>query len=413
MKTSPIETHPIQRKIWFDKNRFKLWCAGRRTGKTTYAKEKLASSSDISRGLFWYIGPTRGHAKELLWEELKFTYRYYGFKYTKNEVDLTITRLRTQSRVSLKGGEKIDRLRGKGLNGALFDEFADINFKAWTECIRPALSDKRGWCDFLGTPKGFNHFYKMFNEAKTKDNWSAYQSRTIDSPIFQTPEGKQELLEAMADLDERTYRQEYEASFETWGGRICYAFDRARHNTDIDYDPNLAIYIGQDFNRTPMSSCLFQLVAGKMIQFGELFLMTSSTDEVCRVIKDKFPQAIFKGIIMRPDATGKRKTSNASRSDFEIIKEHGFNIDVGNSNPSRLDRWTACNRGFEKDQVLINVKNCPKTVDDLESIVYKEGTCEPDIKDPLKGHLFDAFGYNVYKQFPVIQIREAQTSKYA
>ncbi len=410
---SLIYNHKGQQKIWFSKARFTVDACGRRFGKTFYAKEKFCFHTRFRNHLYWYVAPTRDQAKDLMWEELKERFDQLKWLHTKNEVDLSITRRKTGTKIRLRSAEKWDRLRGKGLNGCIFDEFADINPKAWTDAVRPALSDKRGWCDFLGSPKGHNHFYEMWNEAKTRDNWEAFQFRTVDSPFFQTPEGLRELEEARRDLDERTYRQEYLASFETFGGRVCYAFDRQRHHTDYEYDHSLPIYVGQDFNRTPMSSALFQKVGGKAVQFGELSLHTSSTDEVCNVLKEKFPRWNNHGIFFRPDATGKRKTSNASRSDFEIIKSHGFGIDVGTSNPARIDRWQACNRAFEKDLVMINAKNCPKTVKELETIAYKEGTCEPNIKDPLVGHLFDAFGYNIYQEFPIIKTHKARVRHYA
>jgi hypothetical protein len=410
---SLINNHKPQLTIWHHPARFKVAACGRRFGKTYYAREKLSYHTRNKNSLYWYIAPTRDHAKDLLWEDLKERFDQLKWRHKKDEMSLSITRLKTRSTIRLRSAEKWDRLRGKGLWGAIFDEMADINIQAWTKAVRPALSDNRGWADFLGTPKGLNHFYEMFNEAKTRHNWASFQYKTIDSPFFQTEEGLTELRDAAEDLDERTYRQEYESSFETFGGRVCYAYDRLLHHTDQDYDENHPVYIGQDFNRTPMSSCMFQKIGGKSIQFGELSVNTSSTDEVCNIIKEKFPKWQNHGVFFRPDATGKRRTSNASRSDFEIIKGHGFGIDVGTSNPARIDRWQACNRAFEKDLVLINTKKCPKTVKELETIAYKEGTCEPNIKDPLVGHLFDAFGYNIYQDYPIIKTHKAKVRFYA
>lgn len=407
-RQSPIENHPIQKHIWNNRRRFSVWVAGRRIGKTTLEKELLAHSSQTRKGLYWYVGPTRGHAKELMWEELKDTYKYYGWKYSKNEVDLSITRTLTQCRTVLKSGDTPARLIGKGLNGILFDEMSDIKPECWFKAARPALSDKLGWAFFAGTPKGYNYFYELYNNAKTSNDWVAFTHRTIDSPFFQTPEGLAEIAAARQDLDEKTFKQEYEASFETFAGRVCYAFDRLHNNTLIEYDPNLTLYVGQDFNRTPMSSCLFQLHAGRSIQFGELSLHTSSTDEVCRVLKERFPNWKNHGVIFRPDATGNRKTSNSSHSDFEIIKQHGFKIEASSVNPNRIDRWASVNRAFERGQSLINVKNCPRTVKDLESVVYRPGTSEPDTSDALSGHLFDAHGYFIHREFPIKTVQPSR-----
>jgi len=409
---SLIYNHAPQRVIWHDPARFKVASCGRRFGKTTYAKEKLCFHTRKRNSLYWYVAPTRDQAKDLMWDDIKQRFEQLGWAYKKDEMSLTIKRISTGSVIRLRSAEKWDRLRGKGLDGVIFDEMADINYKAWTNAVRPALSDKRGWADFIGSPKGHNHFYEMYNDAKSKANWASFQYTTLDSPFFQTPEGRQEIEEARLDLDERTFRQEYMASFETFGGRVCHSFDRSQNCTDYEYDDTNKVYVGMDFNRTPMSACLFQNVSGKSIQFMELSVNTSSTDEICNIIKEKYPKWSSHGIAVRPDATGKRRTSNASRSDFEIIKSHGFGIEVGTSNPARIDRWQACNKAFEQDLVLINPKNCPKTVKELETICYKEGTCEPNIKDPLVGHLFDAFGYNVYQEYPIIKTRKARVSYY-
>lgn len=399
--------HEKQRLIVTDKARFKVSVCGRRFGKTWAAREKLSYLSRYKKHLYWYVAPSYTHAKDLLWEDLKSRWDELGWKYEKDEQRLIICRRKTGTIIQLKSGNNLKTLVGKGLNGCIFDEFQDQSIEAWQR-IRPALSDKRGWADFMGTPRGFNFFYELFSEAKTRKNWVAFQFKTIDSPFFQTPEGKAELEDARRDLDERTFRQEYEASFETFGGRICYAFDRNIHHFDYDYDPTLPIYVGQDFNRNPMSGVLFQVVAGKSIAFKEMSINTSSTYEICQILKQQYPRAT---IIFRPDATGARRTSNSSRSDHQIIREHGFTVECKAINPARIDRWAACNRALEKNELLINVKKCPKLTKELETICYKEGTCQEDIKDPLVGHLFDAFGYHVYIEHPVMQKRKIKVYK--
>jgi hypothetical protein len=292
-------------------------------------------------------------------------------------------------------------MRGKGYDLVVVDEACDNKEELWAEVIRPALSDKLGKCIFIGTPKGFDWVYRLSQKAKTLKNWIFFQFRTIDSPYFQTEAGRAELAEAKNDLDERTYRQEYEGSFENFSGRIIDTFDRAKHHTDYEYDPKLPVYVFQDFNRSPMASVLAQIVAGKILCFGEMQLLTSNTEEVCRVLKQKFPNAVK--IIFRPDATGKRKTSNSNQSDFEIIELSGYSIEVGKSNPSKVDRWASTNRAFDRGLVLVNTAKCPNLTNELETICYKPGTCEADIKLKTQGHLHDALGYGIYVDYPILR----------
>jgi len=398
MATSPITNHPAQLEIWRDPARFKVLVIGRRWGKTFLLREMMLKASETPRSDIVYIAPTRQQAKDVMWQALKDRASELGWKYWTNESELKVKR-RNKSTIQLVSAEKPGRLRGRGLSFAALDEYAEYRTaEIWNEVVRPALSDRRGQAVFAATPKGMNHLYELYQAGKVEQNWSSWSFTTLDSPFFQTPEGRAEIEEAKRNLSERDFKQEYEASFESFSGRIYHAFDRGKVHDDRGFDPNLPIIIGQDFNRSPMSSAIYQRHKDALVQIDELFLHYSNTEEVCRVIKDRYPGVSG---FFRPDATGSRKTSNSSRSDHEIIRSYGFLVQTGASNPKRVDRWAAVNRAFEKGLVKINTKKCTHTVKDLETLVYKEGTCEPDVRDPMAGHMADAVGYAVYKEFPI------------
>lgn len=383
--------------MWNDPSRFKVAVCGRRFGKTFWLAETLLHASDKRDSLNIYIAPTRSQAKDIMWQKIKERVDELGWDAKTNESELSIARA-NGSIIQLKSAEKPGRLRGLGIDLVAMDEYAEYRSKEiWTQVVRPALSDKQGKAIFAMTPKGFNHGYDIFNEAKTQPNWAAFSYRTIDSPIFQTPEGKAEIEEARRNLTERDFKQEYEASFENFAGRIYYAFDRKTCHSDATFNKDLPYIVGQDFNRSPMSSTIHQKFGSEFVQVDEIFLTVSDTPEVCRVIKERFgPNGIF-----RPDSTGAKHTSNSSFSDHEIIRSHGFGIQARPSNPARVDRWAAVNRAFEKGLSKINVNKCPRTVKDLEVICYKEGACEPMLTDPMLGHLGDAHGYAIYIEFPI------------
>lgn len=371
--------------------------AGRRFGKTTLAREMLLRASEKRKSVNFYVAPTRTQAKDVLWQQLKDRILELKWHVSINESELKITRS-NGSIIGLKSAEKPGRLRGLGIDLIIFDEYPEYRTnEIWFEVARPALSDKMGKAVFIGTPKGFGHAYDMFNNAKIDPEWSAYTYKTIDSPFFQTPEGYAEIEAAKRNLSERDFKQEYEASFENFAGRIYYAFDRGDAHSSATFNRDLPYVVGQDFNRSPMSSCIFQRFGSEFVQVDEVFLQVSNTDEVCRMIKNKFgPNGTF-----RPDATGARTTSNSQQSDHVIIRSHGFGIQARPTNPSRVDRWASVNRAYEKGLLKINVEKCPRTVKDLEVICYKEGTCEPMLTDPMLGHLADAHGYAIYIEFPI------------
>jgi hypothetical protein len=337
-----------------------------------------------------------------MWTSLKDRVRELNWNVVINESELKIVRS-NKSTIEIISAEKPGRLRGRGIDFIALDEYAEYRTdEIWREVVRPALSDKRGAAFFALTPKGFNHAYELAQKAKSEDDWAYFQFKTIDSPFFKTPEGQKEIEQAKALLSKRDFSQEYCATFENFQGRIYYAFDRLHCNTDLNYTPQLPLIVGMDFNRSPMTASLMQKHGSTLVQFGEIFLQSSDTPEICRTILQQFPKSKGK-ITIRPDATGKRtQSTNMHVSDHNILMQHGFELECGASNPFRVDRWASVNNAFEKGWVKINVDQCPYTIKDLEVISYKEGTCEPMLTDKMLGHISDALGYAVHYEFPIL-----------
>jgi len=381
--------------------RFKVLCAGRRFGKTFLIREKIIESLNQPGRSVGYAAPTRQIAKDIMWDQLKGRLNDLNWDFRSNESELKIVDNYTGSSVKLYTGEKADSVRGVEFDRFIFDEFAEFRNDAMFTALRPTLRrpcGRLGDTIFAFTPKGYNHAHDYFQKAKVDEGWEAFAFKTIDSPFFQTPEGIAEIEEAKRNLDEKSFKQEYEASFETFTGRIYYAFDRGLNHTNQEYDPKLPIYIGMDFNRSPMTASLGHMINGKKYIFDEAFLPDSSTELICRHIKNKYPKH-DKGFFCRPDATGSRKTSNSSYSDHQIIKDHNIMIHTQSVNPKRVDRWALVNKVFEKKQVFVNTKNCPYLVKDLETVSYKTGTCEPDTKNKMLTHISDALGYDIFKDY--------------
>src|SRR5579872_5984565 len=216
-------------------SRFRVLAAGRRFGKTFLALNELIRAAWVPGGKAWYVAPTYRQAKRVAWKTLKvMTKPYWAAK--PNETDLTIE-LITGGTISLRGADNYDSLRGDGLDFIVLDEYASMAPAAWTEVLRPALADKRGGALFIGTPRAHNHFFELYEAAQTQPHWTAFQFTTEQGGIV-SPE---ELESAMHEMDERTYRQEFQASFETLGtGLAYYAFERAHNIRPLRYDPKVA-----------------------------------------------------------------------------------------------------------------------------------------------------------------------------
>ncbi len=133
-----------------------------------------------------------------------------------NESDLRIDLISGGS-IALRGADNYDALRGDGLDFIVLDEYASMAPQAWSEVLRPALSDRRGRALFIGTPKGFNHFYDLFQNAGSQPDWAAFQ--------FTTEQGgnvaREELEGAARELDERTYPRSFKPVSRTWPTAWC------------------------------------------------------------------------------------------------------------------------------------------------------------------------------------------------
>ncbi len=246
---------PAQKKIASDSHRFRVVVAGRRFGKTHLAIRELAFHAKEPNKECWYVAPSYKMAKNIVWRKLKNRLQDLNWVSRHNETELTLY-LKNGSTIALKGADNYDSLRGVGLDFIVLDEFADIDPEAWFETLRPTLSDKAGKALFIGTPKGIGNWsYELYqNSVDDQESWSSHQFTTVDGGNVPV----EEIEQAQRDLDERTFRQEYLATFETYTGRVYYAFDRAKNV--IDAEPTAqdldTLYIGMDFNIDPMSAVI-------------------------------------------------------------------------------------------------------------------------------------------------------------
>lgn len=195
-----IHLRRLQAQVFHSDRRFRVLVAGRRFGKTYLAITELCRAAWGKGKVAWYVAPNYRQAKRIAWKPLKeITRPFWAGK--PNESDLTIP-LTAGGTIGLRGADNYDSLRGEGLDFVVLDEYASMRPEAWTEVLRPALADRKGKALFIGTPNGLNHFYDLFQEARTHAEWAAFQ--------FTTEQGGNvavdELASAASQLDERIYR---------------------------------------------------------------------------------------------------------------------------------------------------------------------------------------------------------------
>jgi hypothetical protein len=387
-----------QSKVAKDPARFRVVVAGRRFGKTHLAIRELCYWARIPEQNVWYVAPTYKQSKNIVWRKLKKRLQELNWAEKINESELTIV-LKNASIISLKGADNYDSLRGVGLDGIVLDEFADIAPEAWFETLRPTLSDTGGKALFIGTPKGIGNWaYELYqNSLDDPKHWSSYQFTTIDGG--RVPQS--EIEQAQRDLDQRTFRQEYMATFETFTGRIYYSFDRATNVREAETVNTDVIYTGWDFNIDPMSVIIAVRKGDDLYVIDEIRMYSSNTQEAITEIKARYPRS---RIWAYPDpASRQRKTSAGGSTDLIQLQNAGLVVKCPHSHTPIRDRINAVNSrlcdSLGMKHLYISPK-CKHTIEGLERQTYKDGSSQPD-KDTGYDHMMDALGYMVDYMFPV------------
>ena len=379
--------------------RFKVIVAGRRFGKTFLSINRLCYEARMPDRTVWYVAPTYKQAKMIAFKALKRKLTQLRWAKKINETELSFE-LKNGSTIALKGADNYDSLRGIGLDYLVLDEFADIDPEAWYETLRPTLSDKQGGALFLGTPKGLNWAHDLVTAAdEYPDEWRSFSFTTLEGGNVK-PE---EIEAARRTLDERTFRQEYEATFETFSGRVFYAFGRKVNFTNYPIELPLELHIGMDFNVDPMSAVVAVKQGNELFVIDEIKIFGSSTDEMVEEIKTRFPK---NKIVCYPDPAGSaRKSSAGGRTDHTILRTAGFTVKAPHSHNPIRDGVNAVNaklRSSNGVSTLFVDPKCKYVIECLEKQVYKEGTSIPD-KDSGFDHMNDALRYMVDYLFPIRQ----------
>ena len=209
-----IDLHPAQLQIFNSTKRFKIVAAGRRFGKSYLSAWILlikAIQSD-SKDVF-YIAPTFQQAKDIMWAMLKDLGKDLIAQAYENTAVLTLINGR---KIYLKGSDRPETLRGVGLAYVVLDEYASMKPQVWEQIIRPTLADVKGGALFIGTPAGKNHFFDLYKDAFEDDDWDSFQYTSTDNPFLPS----EEIVAASKTMSSMSFRQEFEASFETNSGGI-------------------------------------------------------------------------------------------------------------------------------------------------------------------------------------------------
>ena len=211
-----VELLPWQQEVYNDPKRFKVVAAGRRCGKSRLAAWKLIIKAlETPKVDVFYVAPTQGQARDIMWSVLE----ELAFPVTETKhVNNMQFKLINGSKISLKGADRPDTMRGVSLEYLVMDEYADMKPQVWEEVLRPALADRQGGALFIGTPKGRNHFYDLYIYGDTAEDpsYKSWHFTSYNNPLLK----REEIELAKKSMSSYAFRQEFMASFEALGSEI-------------------------------------------------------------------------------------------------------------------------------------------------------------------------------------------------
>lgn len=240
---------PAQKEIASDFHRFRVVCCGRRFGKTTEAVEEIKAKALSKPSRICYIAPTHQQARDIAWEQLRKELQPIINQVNETRLELKVKGKKGESLIILRGWESIETLRGQRYDLIIIDEVASMrNFQLnWQEVIRPTLTDSKGEALFISTPKGFNHFYDLYNQASQDQDYRSFHFTSYDNPHIP----KEEIDKAKEELTEDRFSQEYLADFRKTEGLVYKEFDRSRHLfADSSAVRAVSFFAGCDFGFT-------------------------------------------------------------------------------------------------------------------------------------------------------------------
>ncbi len=404
---------------------------GRRSGKTEIAFRRMCRAliqqhPTIDHPLYLWGLPTEDQAKNTIWFKLLRTFEPIMSICKVRNMTLEVNTgprpdgTPTSSKLLVRGMMNAARVEGVGYCGVVLDEMSDMPPSAYLTSVFPAISDLRcnGWCMLIGVPKvrgiGSSFFKSKCEEWENAGPNYARFHWTSDRVL---PEST--IQEARRQLDEKTFREQFQASWETASGLVYYAFDEKTHVRKLRANPVLPLLVSCDFNISPMSWVICQAgidanntLDGSIHVLDEIRLTDSNTPEALDVLWDEWGNWPA-GYHFFGDAAGNHRNTTSDLSDYVIIEQderykdpsiNQVNISVPAANPRVLSRIASVNavlRNAAGDVRLFVDPSCVSLIEDFKSVAYLDGERHLDKRNAALTHTSDALGYLVHTIAPI------------
>jgi hypothetical protein len=358
-----------------DSKRFGVVVAHRRMGKTVSAinhliKDAILNQKEAPR--YAYIAPTYGQAKRVAWDYLvKYADPLGGSS--------NISELRVDfwgRRIQLYGSDNPEALRGQYFDGVILDEIGDQNPKIWTDIIRPALADRKGWCMFIGTPKGHNHFKELRDRAETEDGWGLLEFKASETGVVDDTE----LKAARNEMGEDKYRQEFECSFDaavegSYYGQILNELEDKKHMQEIPREELSRTFTAWDLGMGDSTSIWVAQLVGSEVRLIDYYENHGvGLDHYVKWIRDndyiKAEHILPHDVRVRELGSGKSRLEMLEEAGLEIKIAPRMGLDDGIQAVRRL--LPRCWFNIPKVQTGLNcLRNYRRDYDEKRKIFYE------------------------------------------
>lgn len=380
---SQLNLTPAQAKIALDRHRFRVINCGRRFGKTTEALEEIKGKVVAGKKHIAYIAPTYQQARDIMWEMMKkeFAGAYFNEQRLEIKVNGCI--------IVIRGWESIETLRGQAFDFIVIDEVAMMrNFWTnWQEIISPCLTDSRGHVLFISTPKGFNHFYELYNLEATDPDFKSFHFTSYDNPHLPVDE----IEKQRSILTEDKFAQEFLADFRKTEGLVYKEFNRTQHlfNDDDKIYDIVETIAGIDFGFTNPCAILTLVRDGRNNYWiTDEYYKSGQTDaQIAEFVASQRFNKVY------PDPE--------SPSAIKELRDRKVNVrDVIKNKDSIANGIKKVRELFKANRLRIH-KKCTNTILELETYSYPD---KVDLKNPQENpikendHAMDALRYAIYMQ---------------
>lgn len=398
--------HPAQSIIAKDAHRFRVVNCGRRFGKTSLSVQEMfafAIAKDDAK--IAYVAPNYQQARDIAWTALRKTCEAVIVNTNEQRLEVIVKNVRNStSQITLRGWESIDTLRGQFFDFLVLDEVSSYrNFwLSWQEVLRPTLTDRKGQCLFISTPKGYNHFYDLYNFKEKDKDYKSFHFTSYDNPYIP----KEEIDKARLEITEDRFAQEYLADFRKTEGLVYKEFNRHKHVYDEDDEIFedlgrwVKVMVGVDFGFTNPAAVL----TAKKDDDAKYCI----TDEWYKRGKTDAQIADYVASIKHNECYPDPENAGGIKE----LEDRGVNVrEVNKGKGSVVNGINVVRELFKSNRLFIH-KSCINTIHELETYSYPEK--KPDRNEdelPIKegDHAMDAMRYCLMQQGAGYDVEQSTT----